>query len=77
MNRLSAGDKFPNIFLKDTEDKTVCIPEEVNTKHCVLLFFRGVRICMHPSVRIESGTVTGYLSKIEGNSEEFPHIWSS
>ena len=42
MNRLSAGDKFPNIFLKDTEDKTVCIPEEVNTKYCVLLFFRGV-----------------------------------
>ena len=42
MNRLGAGDKFPSIFLKDTEDKTVCIPEEVNTKYCVLLFFRGV-----------------------------------
>ena len=42
MIRLSAGDKFPSILLKDIEDKTVCIPEEVNTKYCVLLFFRGV-----------------------------------
>ena len=42
MNRLSAGDRFPSILMKDTEDKTVCIPEEVNTKYCVLLFFRGV-----------------------------------
>ena len=41
MNKLSAGDKFPSIFLKDIENKTVCIPEEVNTKYCVLLFFRG------------------------------------
>ena len=41
MNRLSAGDRFPSILMKDTEDKTVCIPEEVNTKYCTLLFFRG------------------------------------
>ena len=41
MNRLSAGDRFPRILMKDTEDKTVCIPEEVNTKYCILLFFRG------------------------------------
>ena len=41
MNRLSAGDRFPSILMKDTEDKTVCIPEEVNTKYCALLFFRG------------------------------------
>ena len=38
MNKLSAGDKFPSIFLKDIENKTVCIPEELNTKYCVLLF---------------------------------------
>ena len=41
MIRLSAGDKFPCILLKDIEDKTVCIPEKVSTKYCVLLFFRG------------------------------------
>ena len=41
MSRLSAGDKFPSIFLKDIEDKTICIPEKVKTKYCVLLFFRG------------------------------------
>lgn len=41
MNKLSAGDKFPSIILKDIENKNVCIPEEVNTKYCVLLFFRG------------------------------------
>ena len=38
MSRLSAGDKLPSIFLKDIEDKTVCIPEEVNTKYRALLF---------------------------------------
>ena len=57
MRRLNAGDKFPSILLKDIDDKTVCIPKEVNTKYCVLLFFRGVRICMQPSVRMGPGFI--------------------
>ena len=38
MNRLSAGDRFPSILMKDTEDKTVCIPEKVNTKYLPYFF---------------------------------------
>ena len=58
------------------QGKTVCIPEEVYTKYCVLLFFRRIRICMQLSVRMEPGKVTGYLSKTQDNSGEFPHVWS-
>jgi hypothetical protein len=41
MNMLKIGSEFPTISLTDIENKTIIIPDEINTKYCILLFFRG------------------------------------
>ena len=41
MNMLKIGSEFPKISLTDIENKTIIIPDEINTKYCILLFFRG------------------------------------
>ena len=43
MNRqmLKIWSDFPKISLTDIENKTITIPDDINTKFCILLFFRG------------------------------------
>ncbi len=38
---LKIGSDFPNITLTDIENNKITIPNDINTKYCVLLFFRG------------------------------------
>ena len=40
-NRLKIGADFPKILLTDIENKTITIPDDINSKYCILLFFRG------------------------------------
>ena len=40
-NRLKIGADFPKISLTDIENKTITIPDDINSKYCNLLFFRG------------------------------------
>jgi len=39
--RLKIGVDFPKISLTDIETKTINIPDDIKTKFCILLFFRG------------------------------------
>ena len=41
-NRLKIGADFPKISLTDIENKTITIPDDINSKYCILLF-SGVR----------------------------------
>ena len=40
-NRLKIGADFPKISLTDIENKTITIADDINSKYCILLFFRG------------------------------------
>jgi peroxiredoxin len=38
---LRIGADFPKISLTDIENKTITIPDDIKTKFCILLFYRG------------------------------------
>jgi peroxiredoxin len=38
---LRIGEDFPKISLTDIENKTITIPDDIKTKYCILLFYRG------------------------------------
>ena len=38
---LKIGSDFPKISLTDIENKTITIPDDINSKYCIVLFFRG------------------------------------
>jgi hypothetical protein len=42
MKRLGIGFHFPKISLIDIGNKNINIIDVINTKYCILLFFRGV-----------------------------------
>ena len=42
MKRLGIGSHFPKISLTDIGNKSINIVDGINTKYCILLFFRGV-----------------------------------
>ena len=39
--RLKIGSDFPKISLTDIDNKTITIPDDINSKYCIVLFFRG------------------------------------
>jgi len=39
--RLGIGSDFPEITLIDIDNNSITIPDEINTRYCILLFIRG------------------------------------
>ncbi|MEE2716508.1 MAG: hypothetical protein VX610_03690 [SAR324 cluster bacterium] len=39
--KLGIGSDFPKIALTDIENRTITVPDDIKTKYCILLFFRG------------------------------------
>ncbi len=39
--RLGIGSDFPEITLTDIDNNSITIPDDINTKYCILLFIRG------------------------------------
>ena len=39
--KLSAGDAFPNLTLQMARGGTMAVPDDLNSKYRVILFYRG------------------------------------
>ena len=40
-DKLNAGDAFPSLTLKLAGDKTLNVPEDLDSKYTMILFYRG------------------------------------
>ena len=41
VQRLGIGSDFPKITLKDIDNNSITIPDDIKSKYCILLFIRG------------------------------------
>ena len=41
LHKLGIGSDFPKIILKDIDNNSITIPDDIKLKYCILLFIRG------------------------------------
>ena len=41
IEKIGIGSDFPKIILKDIDNNSIIIPDDIKSKYCILLFIRG------------------------------------